>query len=274
MTTRVDMPAAQVAARVAATIDPVFSMVDRWRDALAAHLGSGVDEPTARALDPVVDALVRPELERTGSLITGAGFVADPGYLVDSPWHLAWWLGTANTFGSGHGVRRLEAESDPDAEQFRDYTTLEWWRVPAGTGTRHLTGPYVDYLCTDDYTVTITTPVTVGGELVGVVGADLYVAQLELVLLPVIRESGHPCTLVNASGRIVASTDVHRATGALLRLDGLVDALAPLRGAGAERADASPRADSAGDDAGGIELPGGRLLVPCGDTSLAIVLED
>ena len=28
---------------------------------------------------------------------------------------------------------------------------------------RHLTGPYVDYVCTDDYTVTITTPVTVGG---------------------------------------------------------------------------------------------------------------
>ena len=60
-------------------------------------------------------------------------------------------------------VRRLAAVSDPANEQFRDYTTLEWWRVPARTGTRHLTGPYVDYVCTDDYTVTITTPVTVDG---------------------------------------------------------------------------------------------------------------
>ncbi|WP_395245051.1 hypothetical protein ACGGZK_04445 [Agromyces sp. MMS24-K17] len=273
MTTRLDVPAAQVVSRIAATIDPVFAMVDGWRDALAAHLagtgtGATAPEPTARALDPVVDALVRPELERDGGLITGAGFVADPGYLMDAPWHLAWWLGTANTFGSGHGVRRLEAESDPDAEQFRDYTTLEWWRVPARTGTRHLTGPYVDYLCTDDYTVTITTPVTVGGELVGLVGADLYVAQLERVLLPVIRASGHPCTLVNASGRVVASTDAHRATGALLRLDGLADALAPLRGAAGEGADAPLRASTAG-----IALPDGALLLPCGDTSLALVLE-
>ena len=117
--------------------------------------------------------------------------------------------------------------SDPDSEQFRDYTTLEWWRVPARTGTRHLTGPYVDYLCTDDYTVTITTPVRVEDEMAGLVGTDLYVARLEEVLLPVIRESGHPCTLVNASGRIVASTDARRATGALLRLDGLAEALAP-----------------------------------------------
>jgi alkylated DNA nucleotide flippase Atl1 len=153
----------------------------------------------------------------------------------------------------------LEVVSDPDSEQFRDYTTLEWWRVPARTGTRHLTGPYVDYLCTDDYTVTITTPVRVGGEMAGLVGTDLYVARLEGVLLPVIRESGHPCTLVNASGRIVASTDARRATGALLRLDGLADALTPLRD------------DATATDA--ASLPGGEAVVPCGDTSLALVLE-
>ena len=64
--------------------------------------------------------------------------------------------------------------------------------------------------------------------MVGLVGTDAYVARLEQELLPVIRESGHPCTLVNASGRIVASTDSRRATGALLRLDGLGRALAPL----------------------------------------------
>ena len=41
---------------------------------------------------------------------------------------------------------------------------------------RHLTGPYVDYVCTDDYTITITTPVRVAGRLVGVVGTDAYAA--------------------------------------------------------------------------------------------------
>jgi hypothetical protein len=273
MTVAIDLAAEHIARRIASTIDPVFAMIDGWLDVLEAELAgryagahSGSPEPHAAALDTVVATLVSVELERPGSLITGAGFVAAPGFLADAPWHLAWWLSGSNTFGIGpdtaSALRRLDAVSDPDSEQFRDYTTLEWWRIPAHTGTRHLTGPYVDYLCTDDYTVTITTPVRVAGEMAGLVGTDMYVARLEQVLLPVIHESGHPCTLVNASGRIVASTDARRATGALLRLDGLAEALTPLR----EAADAATVTDAAA-------LPGGATLVPCGDTSLALVLE-
>jgi hypothetical protein len=252
-----------IALRVAAVIDPVFALIDGWQQELERLL---VDDPEPRAadLDPAIASTVAAELDRAGTLITGAGFVAAPGYLADAPWHLAWWLSDANTFrpAPGGGIRRLEAVSDPDSEAFRDYTTLEWWRVPERTGTRHLTGPYVDYLCTDDYTVTVTTPVTVGGEMVGLVGADMYVARLEQVLLPVLREATQPCTVVNASGRIVASTDAHRATGALLRLEGLAEMLAPVRASGG----AVAPTDAA-------TLPGGATVVPCGDTSLALVVE-
>ena len=260
MTATVAIAADAIARRIASTIDPLFVLIDGWRDALEGRL-AGASEPNAAQLDPVVAALVRPALDDARGLITGAGFVAAPGFLADAPWHLAWWLSGTNTFRAAPegGVRRLDAVSDPDSEQFRDYTTLEWWRVPARTGTRHLTGPYVDYLCTDDYTVTITTPVSVGGEMVGLVGTDAYVARLEQVLLPVIRESGHPCTLVNASSRIVASTDPRRPTGALLRLAGLAEALAPLH-------DGRGSADVAA-------LAGGQIVVPCGDTSLALVVE-
>jgi hypothetical protein len=260
MTVTVAITADAIALRIASTIDPLFMLVDGWRDALEARLAAATDASAAE-LDPVVAALVRPALDDRRGLITGAGFVAAPGFLTDAPWHLAWWLSGTNTFRAAPdaGVRGLDAVSDPDSEQFRDYTTLEWWRVPARTGTRHLTGPYVDYLCTDDYTVTITTPVSVDGELVGLVGIDAYVARLEQELLPVIRESGHPCTLVNASGRIVASSDPRRATGALLRLEGLADVLAPLH-----------------EGTGSTEvavLAGGQTVVPCGDTSLALVVE-
>lgn len=268
MTVTVDVAALQVAARIASTIDPVFATVDAWRDAVATRLAADSRDPAApgplaRLLDPAVEQLVRDDLARPGGLITGAGFVAAPGYLADAPWHLAWWLGSGNTFRAGTGVRRLVAVSDPESEQFRDYTTLEWWRVPARTGTRHLTGPYVDYLCTDDYTVTITTPVSVAGEMVGLVGVDLYVARLEEVLLPVLTDSARACTLVNASGRVVVSTDPHRATGSLLRLAGLPDALALLRGV--------EGTDAAGAAAPTV-LPDGAVVVPCGDTSLALVL--
>ncbi|RXZ47191.1 hypothetical protein, partial [Agromyces binzhouensis] len=235
MTQALATGAAAIARRIADVIDPVFALIDGWQQGLRARLASE-PEPRAAALDPAVAATVAAELDRPGTLITGAGFVAAPGYLADAPWHLAWWLSDGNPFRGvpARGIRRLDAVSDPDAESFRDYTTLEWWRVPERTGTRHLTGPYVDYLCTDDYTVTVTTPVTVDGEMVGLVGADMYVARLEQALAPVLRDADRTLTVVNASGRIVASTDPHRATGALLRLEGLPEALAPLRGAEAE----------------------------------------
>jgi hypothetical protein len=271
MTATVAIAADAIARRIASTIDPMFVLIDGWRDTLEQELSGASPassspsapspSPSAAALDPTVAALVRPALDDPRGLITGAGFVAAPGFLADAPWHLAWWLSGTNTFRAAPegGVRRLDAVSDPDSEQFRDYTTLEWWRVPARTGTRHLTGPYVDYLCTDDYTVTITTPVSVGGEMVGLVGTDAYVARIEQELLPVIRSSGHPCTLVNSSGRIVASTDPRRPTGALLRLTGLAEALAPLH-EGAASTDVAA-------------LAGGQIVVPCGDTSLALVVE-
>jgi hypothetical protein len=259
----VALDAAAIARRVADVIDPVFAAIDDWRDEAERRLTAEA-EPRAAVFDAFVHDLVGGELERPGTLITGAGFVAAPGYLVDAPWHLAWWLSGGSPFQSdgASGIRRLDAVSDPDAESFRDYTTLEWWRVPERTGSRHLTGPYVDYLCTDDYTVTITTPVRVDGEMVGLVGADVYVARLEQVLLPVLRDAGSTCTIVNASSRIVASSDTHRATGALLRLEGLAEALAPLR-----------EAEAAGRVTEVARLRGGGTVVPCGDTSLALVVE-
>ena len=185
-----------VAERVAETFDALFATIDGWRDRLVERLELETS-PTASALDPFVEASTVPELESDG-LITGSGFVAAPGLLSDAQWHLAWWL------GGPAGIRRLATIDDPSNDQFRDYTTLEWWRFPARTGTRHLTGPYVDYVCTDDYTVTITTPVLVAGELLGVVGMDVLVDRLERELLPLLRERGTPTTIVNASGSIVS----------------------------------------------------------------------
>ena len=66
------------------------------------------------------------------------------------------------------------------------------------TGSRHLTGPYVDYVCTDDYTITVTTPVRVDGDMVGVVGTDAYAARIEQELRRFIRRAGAPCAVVNA----------------------------------------------------------------------------
>jgi hypothetical protein len=201
------------------TFGDVFALIDGWRSNVETFVASS--EVGVAGIDDLVETLVVPELTRDGALIIGAGFVAQPGFIPDAPWHLAWWLGHANTFGvTGPAVpalRRLVAVEDEHSESFRDYTTLEWWRVPSTTGSRHITGPYVDYLCTDDYTLTLTMPAFHEGDMIGVVGADLYVNDIERTLLPAVRGAGRRAALVNASGRVVVASDSSRPTGSLIR---------------------------------------------------------
>jgi hypothetical protein len=210
-------------ATVATTFGSVFASIDEWRGAIAASVEASNGLMSVSEVDELTEALVVPRLSEPGALVIGAGFVAAPRFLADAGWHLAWWLGHSNTFGVGSAnpeIRRLVAEEDPEAENFRDYTGLEWWRIPASTHASHITGPYVDYLCTDDYTLTLTTPVLHGDRLVGVVGADLYVNEIEKLLMPWVRRIEGVATIVNSSGRVVVSTDTHRATGSILREPG------------------------------------------------------
>ncbi len=211
---------ATAASAMSDVFDSVFALIDDWRAVVESALAERSGSITAAEIDHITEKLVVPRLSHSEALIIGGGFVAAPGFLADAPWHLAWWLGGGNSFGmedAAPATRRLHAEEDPLSDTFRDYTTLEWWRVPAATMSRHITGPYVDYLCTDEYTLTLTMPVVFGGVMVGIVGADLFVSDVERALLPAIRSIGAPATLINPSRRIVVSTDPHRPTGTILR---------------------------------------------------------
>ncbi|HEY8589656.1 MAG TPA: hypothetical protein VIL55_08905 [Naasia sp.] len=200
---------------VGAVFAEVLTRLERWREALAA-----AEFDRSARLDAVVEALVAPALAERSTLLVGAGFIAAPGVLDDVDLHLAWWLGKYNTLGltaAEPAVRRLRSVDDPESEDFHDYTFMEWWRVPAETRIAHLTGPYVDYLCTDDYTVTLTVPVEREGRLLGLVGADLYVRDVEAVLLPALTPDSGVLTLINRSGRVIVSSDPHLPTGVVLR---------------------------------------------------------
>ncbi|TFD09431.1 cache domain-containing protein [Cryobacterium sp. TMT1-66-1] len=237
---------------VAAVFDPVFARLEHWAD-LVERYAARPDRIADRAdLDPLMESLVRREFTNSEGCVIGAGFVSAPNFLG---WHLAWWLGGQNPAVSGlpaTGIRHLETVEDPLDESFRDYTALEWWRVAEQTGRRHITGPYVDYLCTDEYTLTLTLPVYRAAELIGVVGIDLSVDEIERGLIPRLGADGVSVTVINSSGRVVVSTDTHLATGALLRLPGLSEHL--------------------NDQSGGAPgLPAGHTFQWCGQTGLAIV---
>ena len=254
-------PIAECVVAVSTLFGAVFERIESWRDEVADFAAAHSGAVTRAGIDRLVEQSVVKDLASDELSIIGAGYVAEPGFIQDAPWHLAWWLGDLNTFGMGLDaprIRRLDAIEDPASESFRDYTRLEWWRVPTHTGLPHITGPYVDYLCTDEYTLTLTAPVFDRDRMIGVAGADLYVEDVERSLLPTMRAVGSGITLINASGRVVLSTDPHLATGTLLRAEGLVDTLHRLDGVAGEQ----------------VSLPDGRSIVGCPNCGLALVVED
>jgi hypothetical protein len=202
---------ALIAAAIERFCADVFEPLWAMAAAVTAVLPAG-RRPTPADL-AVVEPLATAELRRPDALVIGSGLVADPDLIAGAPWHLLWWTAAAD-----RTIAPLRVVSDPARDGFRDYTVLEWWAVPRRTGRPHITGPYVDYLCTDAYTLTFTVPVhRPDGSLAAVVGSDVYAARAERLLLPALRAGGRPATVLNAAGRVLVSSFSGHATGSLVR---------------------------------------------------------
>jgi hypothetical protein len=189
----------------------VFGQLDDLGGLLAGPLAGD----TPRRVDLDIEARCHALLADPTTPVAGAGAVMAPGVLADAAYWLEWW--TVESRGGATTVAKLAAETDPRAVGFRDYTELPWYSKPFETGERHVTGPYVDYLCTDQYTLTFTQPLVVGGTFLGVVGVDVLVAWFEEHLLDVMEAVEGACLLVNAAGRVVTSSDPAWVTGDLVR---------------------------------------------------------
>ena len=199
-----------VAAEVTALFEGLFVDIERMRVRLVDLFSAGpVDSADASAaVHPIAHELLR------DGVVLGSGYVAARDALTDHPLYLAWWQGES---------QQLLGQADTPAGDPLDYTRREWFRVPESTGRRHITGPYVDYVCTDEYVVTSTMPVVVEGAMLGVVGADTLVETLENVLLDTVRSAD--ATLVSASGRVVASADHRLGAGTLVDFDACTERL-------------------------------------------------
>ncbi|GAB2547961.1 hypothetical protein [Leucobacter ruminantium] len=195
----------QALAGVDAFFDGVFAPLEAWLPELEAMLRARVAEGslTGAQLAALVEPGAARVLDATERPIYGAGFCASDA-LVSEGNPLAWWQGSersllaSSTFGPGQAAIEL--------------VRLEWYRVPEATGERHVAGPFVDYLCSNEITITSSMPVAVDGVFCGVACADVLVSSLERALLPEL--SGIPdAVLVNAGGRVVLSNDPDFETG-------------------------------------------------------------
>lgn len=176
-------------------------------NALATELARG--SVSANKLDTLVAPFADQLFDTIDAPVYGAGFIAALDLLSDSRSHLAWWQGADR--------RKLILAAQTVNKERIDYSELEWFRVPLTSGVSHVAGPYVDYLCSDEYTITIATPVRVDGSFVGVLAFDLLIDSVERQLTPLLRDLGQHVTLVNGVSRVVVSTDAEWATGDVIR---------------------------------------------------------
>ena len=194
----------ECSAAIGALFTGVFTILDSWRTTVE---NAGAGNATAR-IDSLVYSLVEPELTAADPFMIGAGFIAAPEKDLSKALHFAWWLGPLSDnplLGTTTKPSRLDLASREYAQYLRDFRAFEWYQVPETTKARHITGPYVDHLCTCDYILTLTVPVGVGESMRGVVGADILVRRLEPEVLPLLRATERAIALVSSSGRVILS---------------------------------------------------------------------
>lgn len=196
-------------------VDDFFAAPIRALHEAVATFGVELDLACERSPLTAVrlEAIVAPYAERLRELdelhVFGAGFIPARGAFGAGAGSLAWW--------KGPGWRRLALAAGAVSKEHIDYTALEWFRVPAVTGRPHIVGPYVDYLCNDEYTVTIAVPVLVERGFVGVLALDVLVDSIERDLLPRLEPYGDDLVVVNRHGRVLVSTSPDFEAGDALR---------------------------------------------------------
>jgi hypothetical protein len=149
------------------------------------------------------------------------------GTLADAPRCIEWWWADR-----GAGLQQLEVDLDPESAEFYDYTTTEWYRLPERTGRASVAGPYVDYICTHEYTFTISVPIVSAGQFAGVAGADILAGQVERLVLAGLSGLGRVGVLVSGNGRVIASNTARVLPGVAAARQELCSGLVPVAGPG------------------------------------------
>ncbi|HEY6791073.1 MAG TPA: GntR family transcriptional regulator [Trebonia sp.] len=171
----------------------------------AAAAGGALQRDDLAKLRPAISGLLADHRD----LASGAGVLTAPNVLADAPLWLEWWWTTP-----AGSPEQLRVNLDPAAPDFFDYTTAAWYTAAEQLATAQATGPYVDYFCTGEYTITLSVPVRLGGRFLGVAAADVLVSNLEGQVLPALLAAGRPVALTSPEGRVIAATTADLVPGA------------------------------------------------------------
>ncbi|WP_143336645.1 hypothetical protein [Corynebacterium pacaense] len=189
-----------VEAELRLILDPAVALVEMIADACTGTAATGPAALTAH---------IAPLLPRIPATIAGVGLAFRPDLVRAGTGkgngHVEWF----STLGGG-ALRTVI-----DTTTAITYTDLEWYRLAIGVPATTIHGPYVDALCNDRYTVTVSRP---AGDQppIGVAVADILVSEIEARLLPLMVATPTPLAVVNSDGRVLTSTDVEVTTGSMV----------------------------------------------------------
>ena len=193
--------------------DHVFAELERtaaefeaWYAQREAGAGSFTVADSA-ALRPRIHAT----LERFAALAVGTGLVFTPMVVKDAPHWLEWWWREGS-----RPPEPLRVNLDPQNPDFFDYVHNEWYDAPIRGRGRHVAGPYLDYVCTNQYTFTLAVPAYHRGKPLGVAAMDIPCDRIERMIMPSLCAEAAPHALLNAAGRVIAAGRACAAPGTRL----------------------------------------------------------
>ncbi|MFT4042618.1 MAG: hypothetical protein QM673_05575 [Gordonia sp. (in: high G+C Gram-positive bacteria)] len=155
-----------------------------------------------------IGGFVRDRLARHAASAAGMGIVVAPRH-VDGGVGCIHWL-----WHNGDGVpTRLLVNLDPADTSYFDYTSTPWFRAAERGESRAATGPYIDYICSNEFVVTLTVPVYVDQRFYGVAAADVRADAIERLLVARLGGFSVPLVVVNAEFQVISSNDPARVAG-------------------------------------------------------------
>ncbi|MBI4940020.1 MAG: GntR family transcriptional regulator [Actinobacteria bacterium] len=190
-------------AGVVADVDAVVTDLEHLGRQYADTVRAAAERPSREALAGLRPAIAE-LLGRHDPLLKGAGVVVASGLLSDAALWLEWWWRT-----SRGDTEALRVNLDPSAPDYHDYTTSEYYAAAGRSRLPYATGPYVDFACTNEYTITVVSPVWSQGRFLGAAGADILVAALERLVMPALTSVDRPLALTSHGGRVIAANVPH-----------------------------------------------------------------
>ncbi|WP_104043439.1 cache domain-containing protein [Arthrobacter sp. ZGTC412] len=190
-------PAVKAAKEIAAWTNTLGTDIDKFAAQTAALWTNGPSPLKVSPRDITALESMSKEFLGEHSFAVGAGVIFSAEAIENPDGVLEWW--TART----QGIEKLEFDLTPGGERFYDYQNMPFFTSASRTGERSMWGPYVDYLGLDEYILTYTAPIQVGGKFAGVAGCDIRIRKLEEIFMPALRAIPGDAALINDSRRVV-----------------------------------------------------------------------